>query len=298
MSSAVYKIVNEKIVSMLEQGTVPWKKPWTADGTPKNLITKIPYRGVNTWLLSMSQFKSPYWVTWNQVQKIGGSVKKDQAKAYQMVVFWKMLKYTKSNNKTQKEDEKTFPLLRYFRVYNLDQVELPAEIYSKLVPEVTTRDISPIEEAQKIVDGYKDIPVIEFGHPKAAYSPTFDKIVMPEQKWFHSDEEYYATLFHEMGHSTGSEGRLKRFKANDFALFGDATYSKEELVAEMTASYLSAMAGIETRTLENAAAYVKGWLNALKSDDGRMLVFAASRAQKAADYILKKEEVEETEDDE
>jgi antirestriction protein ArdC len=298
MSNAVYKIVNEKIIKMIEEGNVtPWQKPWSSAITPKNLVTKYPYRGVNTWMLLSSPFKSPYWVTWNQVQKLGGSVKSTESKNYEIVVFWKILKYNKFDPKKQEDDEKSFPLLRYYRVYNLEQVELPDDVRAKLVPDIVSRDVNPIAEAERIVAGYKDAPVIEYGHIKAAYSPTFDKVMMPDQDRFVSDEKYYATLFHELIHSTGAESRLKRFKASDFTLFGDATYSKEELVAEMGASYLCAEAGIESRTIENAAAYIKGWLSALKSDDGRMIVFAASKAQKAADYILSRQENEEKSDD-
>jgi len=269
-----------------EQNTTPWQKPWNIESAPTNLISKNPYHGVNVWMLSTTNFKSPYWLTWNQVQSLGGSVKSDQTKNFEVIVFWKILKYNKFNEKKQEDDEKSFPLLRYSRVYNVDQVDLPVDVVDKMIPKTDTRVFNPIEEAQKIADGYINSPVVEHGHTKAAYSPTFDKVLMPNQSSFLSDEKYYSTLFHELIHSTGSDTRLKRFKANDFVLFGDATYSKEELIAEMGSSYLCAVAGIESKTIENSASYIKGWLDALRSDDGRMIVMAASRAQKAADYIL------------
>ena len=71
--------------------------------------------------------------------------------------------------------------------------------------------------------------------------------------------------------------------------FGSHEYSKEELVAEMGAAFLRAKSGIEQKTIENSAAYIKSWMKALK-DDKKMLVMAAAQGQKAADYILNRKE--------
>jgi antirestriction protein ArdC len=100
------------------------------------------------------------------------------------------------------------------------------------------------------------------------------------------EEFFYSVLFHELGHSTGHKSRLAR---KDFceASFGSETYSKEELVAEMTAAFLCGVNQIELKTIDNSAAYIKSWLKKLK-DDPKMVVLAAAQAQKAADYILNK----------
>ena len=99
-------------------------------------------------------------------------------------------------------------------------------------------------------------------------------------------ENYYAVAFHELTHSTGHESRLNRagVAGSRLAAFGSADYSREELVAEMGSAFLCAEAGIES-TLDNSAAYLKGWLGALKGDS-RLIVTAASAAQRAADFIL------------
>ena len=105
---------------------------------------------------------------------------------------------------------------------------------------------------------------------------------MPDHDTFESSEAYYKTLFHELAHSTGHESRLNRDMRGSF---GSQSYSREELIAEMTAGILCSQTGIETKqTLNNTAAYLRGWIKALK-DDPRMLLWAAGRAQKAADYI-------------
>jgi len=285
MSNIVYQIVTDRIVKLLESGTAPWKKAWKASNLPMNLTTKIPYKGVNTWLLLSCGMPSPYWLTWKQVMALGGTVKKDEAKNFQVVVFWKQLKYDKKMSDNEIE-ERTFPMLRYYRVYNLSQVELPKDKLEKLVPKVEVREVNEIEECENIVKNYKDCPEVNFGGDRAYYACLFDKIQMPLREDFDSDEEYYSTLFHEMAHSTGAEKRLNRFKATDSHIFGSETYSKEELIAEMTASFLCAEAGIETKTIENSAAYLASWLKAIKNGDKNFVISAASRAQRAADYIL------------
>ena len=101
---------------------------------------------------------------------------------------------------------------------------------------------------------------------------------------FGSAEEYYSTLFHELTHSTGHPSRIRREGIEKLNTFGSESYSKEELIAEMGAAMLAGVTGIERKTLANSAAYLKSWIDVLKSDV-RMVVFAASQAQKAADYI-------------
>ena len=90
-------------------------------------------------------------------------------------------------------------------------------------------------------------------------------------------------MIHATGHETGLEESLYWNQS----YFGSHEYSKEELVAEMGASFLCGHAGIENRTIENSAAYIAGWLKALKNDR-TLLIHAAAQAQKASDYILRK----------
>lgn len=218
--------------------------------------------------------------------KLKGRVKQDEAKNYQIVVFWKQLKYQQHSTTDDEIEEKTFPMLRYYRVYNLSQVELPDNVMARLVPKVEAKQVNKIEACENIVKNYKDCPEIKFGGDRAYYNNLFDKVQMPLHEHFETDEEYYSTLFHELGHSTGAQKRLNRFKAADSHLFGTETYSKEELVAEMTASFLCAEAEIVNQTIDNSASYIKGWLKAIKDGDKNFVISAASRAQRAADYIL------------
>ena len=65
---------------------------------------------------------------------------------------------------------------------------------------------------------------------------------------------------------------------------GNANYSKEELCAEFTSAFLQARSGIEN-ALDNSAAYIAGWLKALRNDP-KLAITAASAGQRASDYIL------------
>jgi hypothetical protein len=123
---------------------------------------------------------------------------------------------------------------------------------------------------------------------KAYYAPRVDAIKMPEINQFANSAAYYATAFHECGHSTGHESRLNREGVNNstYHAFGDEVYSREELIAEMCSAFVCNACGIDSAaTVKNSAAYIQSWLRALNNDH-KMIVYAASRAEKAAEYIL------------
>jgi len=272
----VYDIVTDRIVKALEAGTVPWHRPWVG-GEPTNLVSKKPYRGVNILLLGWQKYASPYWVTFNQARKLKGYVKAGEKGT--PVVFWKV-----SSREITRDDgtvvKKSF-ILRYYTVFNTDQC------VGLEVPALANREVLPIAAAEEIVSGYKGAPEVSMGGGRACYSPTTDRIEMPLHGKFESDEAYYATLFHELSHSTGHKSRLNRETLEEMVTFGSENYSREELVAEMSAAFLCANAGIENITLDNSAAYIAGWLKKLKSDT-KMVVIAAGQAQKSADHILGK----------
>ena len=127
--------------------------------------------------------------------------------------------------------------------------------------------------------------MIKHGGDCASYSKILDYVQMPERTCFDRGEEYYSTLFHELTHSTGPPARLNRSSLTDFERFGDHNYSREELVAEMGAAFLAETCGIENRTINNSTSYLANWLDALKNDS-RLVLVAASQAQKAGDLIL------------
>src|SRR5215813_10017917 len=285
MSNQVYGYITDKIMEELERGCVPWHKPWKSpDGVrvPMNYVSKKPYRGVNTFLLAVARFKagydSNYWLTFKQIQALDGNVKGQHS---EMVVFWKLLEKP-AENPTPNNETDYIPMLRYYRVFNLDQVTGIKKPSLDNLP-----SFQPIKEAEEIAIRYQQQIEVRHGGSRAFYRPSTDAIQMPDRETFDNPEEYYSTLFHEFTHSTGHKNRLNRPGIMETHFFGDEVYSKEELVAEMGAAMICGISGIENKTIKNSASYIQSWLGKLK-DDKKLVVHAAAAAQKAADFILGK----------
>jgi antirestriction protein ArdC len=274
MNSTAYDRITERIVSLLEHGTVPWHKPWSVKtGMPRNLITQKPYRGINPFLLLAMGYESPHWLTFRQAMQLGGNVKK--AEKSSPVVFWKQMKIEEKET----EASKRIPLLRLYHVFNVAQCE-----GLKNVP-ASDETVFAVTEAAEIVTKMPQPPVVKHGLSHAFYNPTNDMVGMPEPQRFTTEDGYHATLFHELVHATGHETRLKRQSITERNGFGTDPYCKEELIAELGSAFLCGQAGIVERTIDSSAAYLDGWLAKLK-DDRTLIVYAAAQAQKAADFIL------------
>jgi antirestriction protein ArdC len=284
MSNNAYEIVAQSIISQLEKGTAPWRKEWVASGyEPLSLSSKKRYNGINHWLLSFSAmgngYSSPWWGTFKQVKAMGGSVRKGEKGT--PVVLYKQFDTTNADGEPKKA-----VVMRYFTVFNADQADWENEAPKYQAPE-TRQSVEIIESAQKIVDTYfsREAVTLAFGGDRAYYSPSADAIQLPKQESFTNDNSFYATAFHEMGHSTGHKSRLNRDGVVENHYFGSELYSEEELVAEFTSAFLSSETGVLPETINNSASYIASWLKALKNDP-KMLVKAVGRAQKATDYIL------------
>ncbi len=290
--NSVYGIITERMISLLEQGTVPWQKPWHGgDQIPQNLITRKPYRGVNVFLLHATSYQSPYWLSFKQAKELGGYVRQGEKAC--PVVFWKWLDVADE----QTNEAKRVPFLRYYSVFNVAQCD---DIPPDKIPTLSgsQRAHNPIEEAERIIAQMPKRPAIQQGGARACYRPSLDRVEIPTPETFRSGQGFYSVLFHELTHSTGHESRLNRKGVcgtdGEWSSFGSTPYAREELVAEMGAAFLCGHVGIVERTIENSAAYVQSWLQRLK-DDNRLVVQAAAQAQKAADYILGRQAKEESE---
>ena len=276
MNATIYDQITERIISLLEKGTVPWRKPWKAQtGLPRNLVTKKLYRGINVLLLHAMHYESPYWLTFRQALELGGHVRKGEKAC--PVVFWKQLE---REDKQTGEKEK-IPMMRFYFVFNVAQCEGLKNLSAPAGESPLTAPSKP----EEIIAAMPHRPEIRHGMAKAFYSPSADVVAMPNRASFEKDAGYFATLFHELVHSTGHSSRLNRPTLTESAGFGSNPYCKEELIAEMGAAFLCGQAGIAESILENSAAYVQNWLAQLK-DDKKLIVQAAAQAQKAADFIL------------
>jgi antirestriction protein ArdC len=270
-----YEVITNRMLALLEQGTVPWRQPWdSATGMPRNLFSQRSYRGINVWLLTTMGLPSPFWATFHQVKVAGGGVRKGEHGV--PVVFWKVYDH---EDPEMGEAEKRFVLRQYtvFNAVQLDGVAIPAIT-------VLAHRFTPIERCAHLVDAMPQRPAILHGHQRACYTPATDTLHLPSPACFQSAEAYYATVFHELTHAVGHQSRLNRPTLTTPCLFGDPTYAKEELVAEMGAAYLCGVCGIANATIDNNAAYLQSWMQALHHDP-TMLVHAAAQAQRAADYI-------------
>ena len=248
----IYEMVTNLIIERMEAGVVPWQMPWkTAGAMPRNMVSKKAYRGFNFWYLLSFGFENPYFLTFNQVKQLGGSIIKG-SKSYQ-VVFWKMMEYQKEGSTEE------VPMLRYYRIFHIDSVEGidPAKIPAN---ENHDHDFDAIAACDELVELWEDAPVIELGKDKACYIPSLDKVQMPNPRTFYKDEQFYSVLFHELVHSVGHRKRLNRHEKFPDHRFGSKDYSQEELVAELGAAYLCGISGIENATIDNSAAYIQSWL--------------------------------------
>lgn len=274
---SAYEAVTDRIIAAMEAGTVPWHKSWATGGASVPVsIHGHEYRGINAFVLGFcSPYASNVWLTYNQARERGGYVRKGEKGT--AVLLFKTI--DRKRESTDEESARFFATT--YTVFNIEQcegVELPAKLAT-----VVQNTEDPIAACEAIAAGYAGAPAIKHGGDRACYIPLLDQIRMPVPASFESRARYYNVLFHELGHSTGHASRLDRelvgFDADSHA------YSKEELIAELTAALLCNRAGIDSAPLvENSAAYLRSWLGRLK-DDRSILVQAASAASKAADWI-------------
>jgi len=305
----VYERVTERVSELLQQGVVPWQRPWHAKvGPPRNGVSGRYYRGLNVFLLSHAGYESPWWFSPKQVNDLGGHILRGEKVSW--VHFWKPWLPKGDHADTPLEVEtdevevsaRRRPALicRAYRVVNCDQCAGPGidKFHAKHPP--AEGPVNNANEAIAACDGIvanmPQRPGIRYGGDRALYRPWTDVVHMPRRSAFVSSEAFYGTLFHELTHSTGHEDRLNRKTLTDGTPFGSPTYSTEELVAEMGAAFLCATAGIDDPTIQNSASYIASWLKFLKSDP-KALVVAGAQAQKAADFILGTAGVEQVESD-
>ncbi len=276
VNASAYDVVTDRVLALLERGTVPWRRPWsTAVDAPRNLQGRR-YQGINIWLLGGQGYGSPYWLTWKQIHEHGGGVLKGERST--PVVFWKQLEVADEDGETRK-----VPIARLYNAWNLDQcrgIEAPNETGAH-----HRTPVEPLVAAEQVMDRMPDRPEIKVMGLRAFYRPPDDLVQLPFASRFQSEEEWYACLFHELGHATGHEKRLQRPDVMRRQELGPQDLGREELVVELTSSYLCAETGIEPATINNSAAYIADWMQVLKNDR-RALVVAAGAAQRATDYIL------------
>lgn len=279
MSKSTYELVTDRIIAELEKGVIPWQKPWTGGQSGAyNRISRKPYSIINQMLLK----HDGEYATIKQWNSLGGRVKKGE-KA-EMVAFWKIF-----NVEDEKADGtkavKQIPMLRYYNVFHISQVSGVEPLQKPFA------EVKPVAEADRIISEYVEREGIQFVEEitdEAYYSPALDLVHVPAKEQYTNINEYYSTAYHELTHSTGHHSRLNRLTTGANAAFGSQIYSKEELVAEIGAASMLNILGLETpNSFHNSTAYIQSWLQVLRGDP-KFIVSAASRAEKAVNYIMGK----------
>lgn len=292
----VYEMVADRFLQIMELGVIPWQCPWTADAysyqtgktysllnqilliNPDEIEKNLDEKGEISLeaLEKLLESVAGAWLTWNQIKRLGGRVKKDEKS--RQICF-----YAKYDKPTGEKDENGEPItesrfaLKYYNVWHINQTE---GIEDKTHTAKTSAD------AETVINTYTTAENIKttFGGAKAFYNPETDTVTLPNMADFKTTAEYYSTYFHELTHSTGHSTRLDRIKK--VAAFGSDDYGKEELVAEIGAAALVNTCGLETtKSFKNSAAYLQNWMQAIKANP-KMVVTACGQAQKAVDYIL------------
>ena len=271
MSALIYQQVTDKIIAELESGTIPsWVKNWSGEaGSDCNVISKKTYSGINTIILGMSGFKSPFWATYKQWVSIGAQVSKGSKGTH--IIFYSPVE--NGSKITEAGEVKNYSyILKSYTVFNAEQVtgfEAPALPVPKVFNNIACIEALTVKSGAKL----------QFGGDRAYYSPSHDYIAMPHKTQFNSEASYYATLLHELSHWSGHKSRLDRDLSGRF---GNEAYAAEELIAELSAAFLCARYSI-TGELRHAS-YIASWLRVLKNDN-KAIFKAAALAQKSADYL-------------
>ena len=267
--------ITNKVISLMEEHGSDWTKPWLVNsGMPINVVSRNEYHGINIMMLAMSQMPTNEWGTYKQWKEKDAQVMKGEKGTH--IIFYKSL--TKESAIEGGKDI-VIPMMRNYTVFNSSQVE-GYEIETP-EPKGLGEKMDDVEEfignsGANIIDG-----------AMAYYSPSDDKIRIPDVEYFFGTstsseiECYYSTLLHELTHWTGASHRLDRDLKNKN---GSKDYAKEELVAELGATFLGIQLGIHNEPRVDHAQYLNAWMKVLK-DDTTAIFKASTMASKAVDYL-------------
>lgn len=300
----LYQDITDRIIASIEEGVIPWRKPWDPNsgycGLPQNAVSKRTYGGVNVLLLWQQEMKHGYkhskWLSFKNITEMGGNVRKGEKAT--RIMFWKPMVRDKTDangnvifNDDGEAVQEHFGITKAFNVFNIEQCEgLPEQLYKNPIHLKPLEAYQAVECVQHIVKGM-DVG-LQMGQSNSAfYSPREDKICLPAVGAFFSEEDFAATLLHELTHATGAEYRLNRIGITSASRKNKEQYAFEELVAELGSAFCGASLGLTT-VFENHASYIDHWLKVLKSDK-KAIFQAAKLAREATEYMLERRSLEE-----
>ena len=272
-----YEELTNTIIAKLEDGVLPWRRPWdpskcSAAKSPMNPVTGRTYRGINALALAMSPRAfggDPRWMSYRQAAARGWQVRKGEKGA--IVFFYKKLEVGSDD-----EDSRTIPLLRAYVVFHASQLDGIPELGEPEAPKPVAERIA---DADVIVKGSG--VRVEIGGKRAFYAPSTDHIQMPPDGAFAGPPDWAATILHELAHASGAKHRLNRDLTGRF---GNTAYAREELRAELASLFVGSALGLPS-DIPNHASYIHSWVDVLKNDK-REIFRAAADANRIAEWIL------------
>ena len=289
--------VAERVIEALKNGTAPWQLPWDSNGVqfllPYNFQSGNRYKGLNAISLLMAGRDDPRWMTYKQAEESGFQVRKGERSM--------LIQFVKTTDERTKRDEsgkvmhdelgkpikenKELPraIIRNAYVFNAAQIDgMP-----KLERGTPGSEWEPIQRAENLIASSG--ATIRHQYSKEAfYDLKHDAITLPYKDWFSHSHKYYATLLHELGHWTGHPDRLNRNMGNSF---GEASYAREELKAEIASMLLGQELGIGHDPGQHYA-YVESWISILENNPFEIFS-AAMDAEKILGFIMDLERAKE-----
>lgn len=300
----IYRLVTDRIIIALENGTPPWRRPWrnAQQGIntlmPVNALTGRAYSGVNVLLLWLAAeergYHSDRWLTYNQALEAGGQVRKGETATLAVIYRdWTKQAEDSSGNKLFDADGKpqmeTVPMLRQVPLFNVEQCDdladqvCGASVITRPQEDFAAVDPVQLEQVLTVVNA-TGVQFSPKPQNRAYYRVTTDQIVLPLTSQFGAEGDYWSTVLHELVHASGHAKRLNREGITSATRqFGDPVYAFEELIAEIGSAFLCAHLGI-TGDMQHES-YIDGWLSRLKSDK-KALFSACRQAREASEYLL------------
>lgn len=279
MNKTTQKVI-DTLQAVMEEGALIWHNPCLMV-QQSNAASGKPYQGINQFLTAMvasiEGYSSPYWATFNQIKELGGTLEDARGKGVP-ILFYKALP-----SKENAEADQPRYVARHSCVFNLD-----------LITGIALDQVDCTGEGQAVLDAdaeaiaaaYTDRETIRVSHGSPAYTVSIDTVYMPHPSEVTTTDEYYSCLFHELAHSTGHPSRLARFSSDSARFESKEDYSKEELVAEITAALLCHECGVDGEaSIKNSAAYIQGWSRFIRNEENAFLC-AINQAYKARAFIL------------
>lgn len=275
----IEKEMTEAVLAAIEEGDLPWTKPWVDGRGPPLINTSVnghAYRGMNQlWLTMVAQangWMTPQWGTFKAWKSKGYSVQKGQSGT--KVVFIRYNWKTETDAAGKETSRFCGMTYKVWTVFNREQTDAPPMEQPEAIPEE--------EYTEAVLNLYETLGVKwQQGGNRAYYSQTSDSITLPVMDAFNSQADWASVALHELAHWTGHNTRIDRL---NMGTWGDDRYAFEELIAETASAFLCGILGVPLSGLQHTE-YLATWGRRIKADESTLRK-AMGAAWKAVDFIL------------